>query len=506
MSLKPFDLDKLVADTSVLPYSYPSVERVIELLRSPDTTAKDLKSIIESDTALTDKLLSVVDSGFIGFSREISSVMQSMVTLGYDQIKNLLISISILNPKTIDTTPIDLQRFTEDSFNTAIAAKLIVKHFEPQLENDAFLMGLLLNIGQMVFACNFPDEYAKIFKEARNIDSNVQELEKKNLLWDHSLAGAKLAKRWGYSEVIVDSIALHHNENPPKQPNSQAEVMLSAAYLAPLFHEVFRSASKKEALDVCMLESARRMDLSEDLVHNILENMRSEGEDTAVFFGISQSFIPDYTELLKSLNIQLGEINLTYEQIVRELRKSKAEAERLAHQLKIANTELKRRADIDGLTEIFNHRYFQEHLSVEFMRAKRHGNPLTLVMFDVDFFKKVNDEYGHVIGDFVLKELAAIFKKNTRISDIAARYGGEEFIIMLPETNLEGAYLVAEKIRNIVEHHPIRYESTNLNVKISGGIAAMENGKGYETAFDLIAAADSKLYKAKKGGRNQIVK
>ena len=506
MSIKPFDLEKLVADTSNLPFSNTSVERVIELLRSPDTTAKDLQTVIESDKVLTEKLLKVVDSDFIGFSRDITSVMQSMVTLGYGKVKNLLISISILNPQKADDFPLDMNRFNEDIFNTAVAARLIVKHFEPQLENDAFMMGLLLNIGQLIFARNFPEEYSKIYEKANNIDGNVHELEKKNLLWDHSLAGAKLAQRWGYSEVVVTAIENHHNENPSDQPNSQAEVMVAAAYLAPLFYHVFRSVSKKEALDICMLESSRRLDLSEDLVHLILENMRNEGEETAKSFGFHYNFILDYTELLKILNIQLGEMNLTYEQMVRELRNAKAEAERLAHQLKIANTELKKRADNDGLTEIFNHRYFQEHLAVEFIRAQRHKNNLTLVMIDVDFFKKVNDEYGHVVGDFVLKEIASILKKNTRISDIAARYGGEEFVLLLPETNVDGAYLVAEKIRNIVENHPIRYESNNLTVKISAGIAAMENGKGFETAFDLIAAADSKLYKAKKSGRNQVVK
>lgn len=160
MSIKPFDLEKLVADTSNLPFSNTSVERVIELLRSPDTTAKDLQTVIESDKVLTEKLLKVVDSDFIGFSRDITSVMQSMVTLGYGKVKNLLISISILNPQKADDFPLDMNRFNEDIFNTAVAARLIVKHFEPQLENDAFMMGLLLNIGQLIFARNFPEEYS----------------------------------------------------------------------------------------------------------------------------------------------------------------------------------------------------------------------------------------------------------------------------------------------------------------------------------------------------------
>jgi len=133
---------------------------------------------------------------------------------------------------------------------------------------------------------------------------------------------------------------------------------------------------------------------------------------------------------------------------VKELRAAKSEAEKLAHQLRIANEELKKRADIDGLTGIFNHRYFQEHLMVEYMRAVRYGSPLSVILFDIDLFKRVNDTYGHLTGDEVLREFATILKFNTRISDFVARYGGEEFVAVLPETNIDNAYIVAEKIRS----------------------------------------------------------
>jgi diguanylate cyclase (GGDEF)-like protein len=315
-----------------------------------------------------------------------------------------------------------------------------------------------------------------------------------------------LAQRWGFKEELVLAIFYHHTTSIPPNINSQQAIMISTAYLAHLMLEVFRSKSKKEPFDLCVREANKRFNFSEDTVHHLLENIGRESADIAGSFDFKCNLSTSYTELLKTLSLQLGEMNLTYEQMVRELRKSKAEAERLAHQLRIANEQLKKRADLDGLTGIFNHRYFQEHLAVEFMRARRYKSPLALIIIDVDFFKKVNDNYGHQVGDEVLRSIARILKKNTRISDIVARYGGEEFVLMLPETLLDQAYIVAEKIRAIIEREQMHIGQSNVNVTVSAGVSAMEPGQSYETAIELINVADKKLYRAKHSGRNLVVK
>lgn len=165
--------------------------------------------------------------------------------------------------------------------------------------------------------------------------------------------------------------------------------------------------------------------------------------------------------------------------------------------------EVSNLAITDALTNLFNHRYFQEYLTKEINRARRYQRPLTLVMFDIDNFKSYNDKYGHLMGDALLKEIARILKNNAREVDIVCRYGGEEFMIILPETEAQGAMAIAEKVRKSVES----FSQTDRNIialgklTISGGVTAYEEKL---TKEQLIQRADEALYQAKKEGKNKI--
>ena len=161
-------------------------------------------------------------------------------------------------------------------------------------------------------------------------------------------------------------------------------------------------------------------------------------------------------------------------------------------------------ATIDGLTGVFNHRTFQEKLEEMFNLARRYKHPLSLIMFDIDFFKRFNDTYGHQIGDEVLKMVSAATKKTLREVDVICRYGGEEFAIILPHIPLEDAYNVAERIRQQIENQVFSSGKLSLHVTISLGVSAFPNGNQTKRE-DLIKQADSMLYIAKKKGRNQVV-
>ena len=159
----------------------------------------------------------------------------------------------------------------------------------------------------------------------------------------------------------------------------------------------------------------------------------------------------------------------------------------------------------DQLTELFNHRYFQETLNHEFTRAKRYAKPLSLMFIDIDFFKKFNDTYGHLVGDKVLRHVAAVFKSSVREQiDTVARYGGEEFAVVLPETSLEGASRFAERIRAAVEASHIIDDNRELSVTLSIGVACT-TVTNCEKPSDLIEASDIALYKAKDTGRNRVI-
>ena len=158
----------------------------------------------------------------------------------------------------------------------------------------------------------------------------------------------------------------------------------------------------------------------------------------------------------------------------------------------------------DGMTGIHNKRYFMEFLERELSVASRHGHPLTLVMFDVDHFKKVNDTYGHLAGDAVLKDLANRIRPRIRREDLFARYGGEEFACVLPSTALAGGIVFAEHLRTLIAERPCTFDSQSIEFTISLGVTTMHR----ETSVDsvaLIKRADENLYTAKRNGRNRTV-
>jgi diguanylate cyclase (GGDEF)-like protein len=165
--------------------------------------------------------------------------------------------------------------------------------------------------------------------------------------------------------------------------------------------------------------------------------------------------------------------------------------------------EIYRLTIFDALTGIPNKRCLLECLDRELARARRHGRPLALLLFDIDRFKAINDGHGHLCGDYVLSELAACVRPAVRTDELFARYGGEEFAVVLPECSAKAAAAAAERVRALVEGHAFRFQDKPLQVTVSVGVAVV-TGDVEAAAADLIGRADAKLYEAKNSGRNRV--
>jgi len=171
--------------------------------------------------------------------------------------------------------------------------------------------------------------------------------------------------------------------------------------------------------------------------------------------------------------------------------------------LEHALAALKESANRDGLTGIYNRRHLEERLSQEFARYKRYGGEFSLLMFDLDHFKRINDQHGHLAGDAVLRTTVSRVSAMVRTADIFGRYGGEEFALVLPATDLASAKIVGEKVRNCIGGEPIDFNGQNLLVTSSVGVTQMRpHIPSYEA---LIHEADTALYTAKNSGRNRVV-
>lgn len=177
---------------------------------------------------------------------------------------------------------------------------------------------------------------------------------------------------------------------------------------------------------------------------------------------------------------------------------------RLRQRLEEQNVELERLANTDYLTNLFNRRCFF-HVTEEKLAGTNHGTPFSVILIDLDYFKRVNDTHGHLVGDRVLAHVAGLIQKHCRENDVAARYGGEEFVIFLPELDSQAAYRLIEEIRDEVESTPFLHDGDEINVTLSAGIVDTLSCKERPRIDDLLALADIALYQAKDAGRNQIV-
>jgi diguanylate cyclase (GGDEF)-like protein len=165
--------------------------------------------------------------------------------------------------------------------------------------------------------------------------------------------------------------------------------------------------------------------------------------------------------------------------------------------------EIYRLTTVDGLTQVYNRRYFVETLEREMGRALRYRRDLSLIMFDIDRFKRVNDSFGHLAGDYVLKHLASVVKGKIRREDVLARYGGEEFAIVLPEIDRGQALAFAEKVRKLVEAAEFRFEDVTIPVTVSIGVASLRGN--VDDPLEFIRQADAMMFAAKEAGRNQVM-
>lgn len=180
---------------------------------------------------------------------------------------------------------------------------------------------------------------------------------------------------------------------------------------------------------------------------------------------------------------------------------------RLLQNIKEAQQKLVELATIDDLTQLYNRRYFFERFDQEMERAKRYQRPLSCIILDIDHFKTVNDTYGHLTGDQVLRDISEVLKKNCRQSDLAGRYGGEELIVLLPETDSAGAMIIAERIREMIEQHQtVNGKGVTIQVTVSLGVASLTGPelRIIDKHERIVQYADDALLLAKKEGRNRI--
>ncbi|NOR24364.1 MAG: HDOD domain-containing protein [Desulforhopalus sp.] len=501
------ELLQCILESDELPTLPTVASKLITLTSKEDTTLADIGELVSQDISLSAKILKVSNSAFYSFPQQIGSIKQAVSILGMNAVRSLVLSFSFLTMKAGKVeSGFNFEKFWERSLASAVTAKLILENVKGADTEEVFVSGLLQNLGELILARSFPVEYDRVLQAIEDNQEDTFSAEEAVFGINHTLVGSEVAKRWGFPEVLLIPIQYHHHPDEYTGKNPAIRSTVRAVYLSELLVNILFSDKPEVYHKQFRKEAAKLLGLTSENIETILTQVHIKVKEAGIYFNLKIKTTKSVQEILQEANIRLSLINLDYDQMNKQLILAKVHLENLTQELEKKNSILDNLANIDGLTGVYNHRYFQNILDQEINRAERHNTSLSIILIDIDHFKKVNDTYGHQVGDFILTEFAKTIKEHIRQYDILARYGGEEFVVILPETNTEDALVVGEKLRSIIEQTPFQDNRETYHVTASFGQACSK--PAVEDNFDkngLINQADQALYEAKEKGRNRVV-
>jgi diguanylate cyclase (GGDEF)-like protein len=483
-------VENLILECDNLPTLPGMALKIIEAYQKSEPDIQKIGDLLTADPPLTAKILKIVNSCFYSLPTKITSVHHAIKLLGSKAIKNLALSFTLIKTfQSSEHTLIDYKRFWKNSLVGATATKLLSEKLEPGLVVDAFILGLLQDIGILMLGYCMPREYALVLNEVGKTVNIPPQTEAQVVGINHQEIGEYLTKSWGLPNTFYLPIGYHHI--PDQLPSAQSSVIKLTRFLhlSSLFIDLLSKHNR--ALSLWKLKEtvedfgyATQIDVNE-----IWDEICEQIQQIFPVFDIEV----DQDEYLKIIEDARAELStLSVEMIHNSVQQSK-EVE-----------TLKQQVVRDGMTQLFNHQHFRQLLQSEIARAERYKRPLSLIFGDIDHFKAINDSFGHLAGDRVIKALATKLRRETRDSDHAARYGGEEFAVILTEATTEGAKVIAERLRSEIESMEISYEGQSISVRLSFGIAGMSDTKK-ATIDELIGRADKALYQAKEQGGNRCI-
>ena len=482
-------LENLLKDSDNLP-TLPGVAlKLLKAVQKNEPDIDEIGDILSNDPPLSAKILKLVNSPFYSIPSNITSVHHAIKLLGINSIKTVALSFSLVSKfNSLSGKTFNYSQFWKDSLIGAIAARVLCEKMFPAFSDDIFFLGLLQDIGTFTVSHCMPKKYDLIVLELDRNGSQTHEAENQILGLSHMEIGEYLIKSWGLPDLFSVPIGYHHNPEKLPKTKTEIETITKILYLSSSYIELFGDPSDM-ALKFATIEKQAKIYGVDKMVdiHDIGQEINQQATETFPIFDIDFKDQSEYTQLLETAKNEL--INLS-NSLINELLDQRQE-----------NSLLRQQVVRDSMTNLFNHKHFRELFEQELSRSERYSNPLSLIFSDIDRFKSINDTYGHLAGDHVIKAIAGLLKKELRESDHIARYGGEEFAIILPETEKEGAIRVAERLRKAISSFTFSYDGQYIQATMSFGIVS--NDLSRKISLDeMIRWADSALYKAKEKGRD----
>lgn len=478
--------------------SMPAVAiQILDLCQRDEPDMAEIAELIGTDPALAAKILRLTNSPMYGLKCEVRTVSHAICLLGLSAVRPLALSFSLVKGLQ-DKDKKALTWFWKRSLLAAVAARELATAMVFRLSEEAFMGGLLQDIGILALRQLAGMEYG-ILARAGARHCILAEGERALFGEDHASLGAWLAERWKLPSTLCMAIGYSHA--PDKLPTDVHPDIANLIRLVAVSGEVADVWIEQDAslaMRTLRQSSSQLLQIDEQKLDAALKQVAKRAEEVASYFDVELGSPEELSAILEQAKETLLILAIA-------ANRQASDAKQAIGTLEAKARSLEQEAQRDGLTGLFNRVYFDHAFAQRVAQAKRDGTPLSLLLFDVDHFKNVNDSYGHQVGDKVLAGVARALGSRLRPSDIAARYGGEEFVLLLPETDAKGAAVVAERLRQrVAETADDIGNGATLSATVSVGFATMQAGF-LATGEMLLASADAALYAAKRAGRNRAV-
>lgn len=486
---KASKVEELVKGLDKLPTLPGVAMKILELVRNKESSLKQIADAISNDPSLSAEILKATNSPFYGLPKKVTSIQHAVNLLGINTIKSLALGFSLVkNFRNKKPGEFDYGKYWKDSLIGAMSAKLLAEKTAPEAKEDFFILGLLQNIGTLTLVNCMPRQYNLVMTKILKDGYHDHEAEKQIIGVDHMEVGEYLSKSWGLPDSFSAPIGWHHQPDKLDTNDENLKKYTRILHLSSLIIEMFNSSEIGLSLGF-LKHWTQRYDFFDKLdIDDLGSAINQNVQPLFALFDLEIKEKIDYDELIKAANSELANLS---QNLIKDLLQKRSEIELLRQQV-----------DRDSMTQLYNHQRFKDLLDQEITRSKRYHSPLSVLITDIDHFKSVNDTFGHPAGDAVIKAVADGLRQGLRQSDQVARYGGEEFAVILTETPMDGALIVADRLRESIESLKINHDGRDIRVTMSFGLASFEAG-GSISREEIIRRADAALYKAKNQGRNR---
>ena len=468
---------------------------IVQLVQQQDVNIKQIANTIQHDPALSTKILKTVNSSFYGQAHPISSISHALVILGLNAVKTLALGFSLVNNLHGEGGEgFDHGRYWQRCVYSAVASRLLAQKLGLVQQEEAFLGGLLQDLGLLAMNQTLGQQYLAVLAQAGPQHRNLAKVEREMLGVDHAEMGAILAESWRLPPLLINPIRYHEDqEGAPEE-------------LLPLIHcvavggdaaDVFSSEAPGEPLDAYYRKTETCFSMARDSSEPLLKSIHAATQEMRRLFDLPEE-LSTADDIIASAHEALMQITLQQSQQTDQLVKQASELEE-------RNQQLVKQASTDSLTGAANRRSFNEFIAACFEATSNgESGPLSVLFLDTDHFKRFNDTYGHQVGDRVLVEKSSVLKDAAPEGAMVARYGGEEFAVVCPDTDRLTATRLAEQIRKLIESTRVASDDgEELSITASIGVSTFD-GTFFKRAEQLVKAADQAVYAAKESGRNCV--